>query len=836
MLNQLFVVLANALQLTTPHKMLSPAARSIDAVSSPADKTHAFRKTSKRFRSFFILSLCSLFAAAPKVFAGAPCCQNILIIEDSPVVNITNVLGNVAWQNCPSIYDSGTGKIDGLCATVTTTTTVPGSLAGYTEVWDMRFNQSTCTTAGGCPSDDLTSNIALYESYLASGGSLYIMGENCGFPGRDNGVVTFVNDVTGNSGFASGGVQCQGGAGCCADLAPGAAAANGFPTNWMNMNTSTAPGSQGGEVWTEFAGYINNVGSGIAILQDDDPSDPTPSGGSPEAVAVAFPNSSLSAPYNAGKMIVSFDWQMFRDTGSGCGGGTTANGSDSEGNAANEAYILNAFTFLANCPTTPTPTKTSTPTPTFTNTPTKTFTPTFTNTFTNTPTFTNTKTNTFTNTVTPTFTATITNTFTNTYTKTFTNTFTNTATATFTATNTNTLMNTPTFTNTFTKTFTNTYTNTASNTSTATFTATNTNTLMNTATFTNTFTKTFTATFTNTATNSPTNTNTASTTATATYTNTFMNTPTFTNTFTNTATRTNTGTFTNTFTATASPTSTFTATYTNTFMNTPTVTNTFTNTPTTTNTNTYTSTFTTTDTATQTSTPTDTNSATATDTLQNTATITNTPTATFSLTATGTFTYTVVNTATNTATLTFSATNSFTTTATFTDTPSSTPTSTATSTFTRTPENTRTNTMTNTATSTNTATFTLTFTQTPTNTANLTPSATPTSTLVPTWTYTATPSADIFTVCKNVINTGIGEKACITIGTQFPGQTSLKIYNSAGEHIKTLFDQDLNWPLPKTTYMWDGTNKFGDKVASGIYVIYFIEFYQRHVARLVVIH
>ncbi len=65
---------------------------------------------------------------------------------------------------------------------------------------------------------------------------------------------------------------------------------------------------------------------------------------------------------------------------------------------------------------------------------------------------------------------------------------------------------------------------------------------------------------------------------------------------------------------------------------------------------------------------------------------------------------------------------------------------------------------------------------------------------------------------------------------------TLKIYNSVGEHIKTLFDETLTQPLPPTIINWDGTNKFGQKVASGVYIIYLIKPLGRATGRLVVIH
>jgi flagellar hook assembly protein FlgD len=56
----------------------------------------------------------------------------------------------------------------------------------------------------------------------------------------------------------------------------------------------------------------------------------------------------------------------------------------------------------------------------------------------------------------------------------------------------------------------------------------------------------------------------------------------------------------------------------------------------------------------------------------------------------------------------------------------------------------------------------------------------------------------------------------------YPGAFSLWIYNSAGEHVKTLADSTLTAPLHRS-YSWDGTNKEGDPCASGIYIFYLSE-------------
>jgi hypothetical protein len=376
----------------------------------------------------------------------------------------------------------------------------------------------------------------------------------------------------------------------------------------------------------------------------------------------------------------------------------------------------------------------------------------------------------------------------------------------------------------FTATFTNTVTKT------------NTLTPTNTQTMTNTFTPTLSNTFTNTATE----------TYTSTFTNTLTNTATVSNTYTSTPSNTATKTFTQTFTSTpvntntssSTPTSTFTSTLSSTFTNTPILTSTFTFTPTVTWTNTTSPTpiFTYTDTSTPNAT------ATYTDTPVITSTYTDTPSATF----TNTNSVTPINTATSTSTLVLTAT--------YTDTPSNSPTATYSSTPVFTFTNTNTPIATDTYTNSPTATLTYTYTptsnvaftstwtntptatQTTTNTATITATTTATRTNTPinTYTPTATPISGEFFISKNVFTPN--DQVQIHVGIQqVPGHYDLTIYNSAGEHIKTLDSQTLTSPFQKT-YSWNGKNKFGDTCSSGVYVVYLTEPFKRLLGRVIFIH
>lgn len=72
--------------------------------------------------------------------------------------------------------------------TITYADTPPASLAGYQQIWDIRFSNSSPLTA-----DDMTA----YSAALSSGVSLFLMGENASFMTRNNSLFQFVDQVGG---------------------------------------------------------------------------------------------------------------------------------------------------------------------------------------------------------------------------------------------------------------------------------------------------------------------------------------------------------------------------------------------------------------------------------------------------------------------------------------------------------------------------------------------------------------------------------------------------------------------------------------------------------------
>jgi flagellar hook assembly protein FlgD len=89
-------------------------------------------------------------------------------------------------------------------------------------------------------------------------------------------------------------------------------------------------------------------------------------------------------------------------------------------------------------------------------------------------------------------------------------------------------------------------------------------------------------------------------------------------------------------------------------------------------------------------------------------------------------------------------------------------------------------------------------------------------------------------VSKNVFD---ANQESVSIYVSFPqsGNFTLRIYNSAGEHIKTLDNNTKILGGWMEGYLWDGTNKYGEKCAGGVYIIYYVEPYQRRLARVLLI-
>ncbi len=150
--------------------------------------------------------------------------------------------------------------------------------------------------------------------------------------------------------------------------------------------------------------------------------------------------------------------------------------------------------------------------------------------------------------------------------------------------------------------------------------------------------------------------------------------------------------------------------------------------------------------------------------------------------------------------------------------PTPTPTATMTCTVSPTP----------TITSTVTPTPTQTMYVTPENTATSTPTCTPTPTATLTSTATPTPantpipdSEKRLRIWHSQINPVHNERARIRWYQADASPVQIRIYNQLGNEIITLANGESFVPEQINEVLWDGTNRHGTKVGSGIYLVYY---------------
>jgi flagellar hook assembly protein FlgD len=102
-------------------------------------------------------------------------------------------------------------------------------------------------------------------------------------------------------------------------------------------------------------------------------------------------------------------------------------------------------------------------------------------------------------------------------------------------------------------------------------------------------------------------------------------------------------------------------------------------------------------------------------------------------------------------------------------------------------------------------------------------------------TRTATPNVgDVFYVSRNSFDPAQGPVSIHVEYNRPPGALELWIYNSAGEHIRTLESTRISAPFIGD-YTWDGRNKYGDTCASGMYILYLVEPLDRKIKRVLLI-
>ncbi len=130
-------------------------------------------------------------------------------------------------------------------ANITISGSLPGSLASYSQVWDVRYNN-------GTPNLISQANEAVYNEYLQSGGRIFLMGESAGFMSRDDSIAGFLEgEGAGTVAVGAGTILALPGQQTATIIGPLATTPNRAPT-----------------VKFYATGQFTSLGGGVCVAQD----------------------------------------------------------------------------------------------------------------------------------------------------------------------------------------------------------------------------------------------------------------------------------------------------------------------------------------------------------------------------------------------------------------------------------------------------------------------------------------------------------------------------------------------------------------------------------------
>lgn len=130
-----------------------------------------------RMISAAALSATLIAASTASALAGS-----VLIINGASGTSEPGTTGSITTQ-LSTLHDAAGN-------TVTVADSVPGSFAGFDEIWDIRFSNSLAITAG---------EEAQYLSFLQGGGGMFVMGENSSFGTRNGSVLSLIEAAGGGT-------------------------------------------------------------------------------------------------------------------------------------------------------------------------------------------------------------------------------------------------------------------------------------------------------------------------------------------------------------------------------------------------------------------------------------------------------------------------------------------------------------------------------------------------------------------------------------------------------------------------------------------------------------
>ena len=183
----------------------------------------------------------------------------------------------IIHQNYGNTHSKHKNRLENAGHTVTmqnTSSSYSYTASNYDQVYDIRYSYTSYSTA----------DKDRFKTVLSNGGTVYLVGENGNFDARNDSIVTFLREVTGDNNIAHSGNSCCG---------------SGVKYS-MNENRDILTSYSTNDDMTVVAsGYFSNIGSnGKWLLKD--PSD------SNKVVAAMWDGDAMSS-YTNGKVVVILD-------------------------------------------------------------------------------------------------------------------------------------------------------------------------------------------------------------------------------------------------------------------------------------------------------------------------------------------------------------------------------------------------------------------------------------------------------------------------------------------------------------------------------------------------
>jgi hypothetical protein len=123
-----------------------------------------------------------------KAFCAALALSAVSLAQAGPIL-IINGLSTTSEVGTTTSVTNNLANLHTLAGNVVTIADgMPVSLAGYSQVWDVRFGTALDAAA-----------TAQYSAYLGAGGGLFLMGENSSFMPRNNSILSLISGLGGGS-------------------------------------------------------------------------------------------------------------------------------------------------------------------------------------------------------------------------------------------------------------------------------------------------------------------------------------------------------------------------------------------------------------------------------------------------------------------------------------------------------------------------------------------------------------------------------------------------------------------------------------------------------------